>query len=94
MLQDSTVLPSELIPAVAYQITLFPFSFRQYHIQADTDLVRGMAFAFEVQIFLHFFFPLHHAFSTNRKFLFRNELHSAAEHVSAILLISSVIGKF
>lgn len=90
MLQDSTVLPSELIPAVAYQIAPFPFSFRQYHTQADMDLVRGMAFAFEVRPPP----PPHHAFSTNRKFLFRNEFHSVAEHVSATLLISSVIGKF
>lgn len=43
------MLPSELIPAVAYQIAPFPFSFRQYHTQADMDLVRGMAFAFEVR---------------------------------------------
>lgn len=61
------------------------------------DLIRGMAFAFDV-LYLFIYFknsiPLHHAFSTNRKFLFRNEFHSAAELVSATLLISSVIGKF
>lgn len=48
MLQDSTALPSELIPAAAYQIAPFPFSLHQYHTQTDMDLVQGMAFAFEV----------------------------------------------
>lgn len=86
------MLPSELIPAAAYQITPFPFSFHQYHTQTDMDLVWGMAFAFEV--LFKFFSPLHHAFSTNRKFRFRNEFHLVAEHVTATLLISSVIGTF
>lgn len=60
MLQDSTVLLAELIPAVAYQITPFPFNFHQYHTQADMDLVHGMTFTFEVffsfYLFIYFLF--------------------------------------
>lgn len=51
MLQDGTVLPAKLIPAVAYQITPLPFSIHWYHTQADMDSVHGVLFAFEVFFF-------------------------------------------